>query len=199
MRKLVLLGLVMILFGTTFAFIGPWKQIAKVPATFDQELTISDKKTFDVNSGDYAAFSAELGANSSANGYFKVYGGTIRFFVVNDENYKEWKDGNTSAALLINYDDAKTGKFDMRIEKAGNYHFVFDNRDRDNDKKVYFTASAKWVESGTMDTIVDNPTPVYVGIATAICGIAIIIIGIRTQGKKSRYEEIRELWLGKES
>ncbi len=198
MRKLVLLGLAMILIGTSLALIGPWKQIARVPATFDQELTICDKDTFNVDSGDYAVFSAQLGSNSNASGYFKVYSGSIRFFVVDDENFQEWRDGNSSAVLLFSYDDTRTGRFELQIERAGMYHFVFDNTNRDNEKKIYFTASAKWTESGTMDTVVDNPTPVYIGIATAFCGIAIVIVGLRTRGKKSRYEEIRELWLGKE-
>jgi len=199
-KRLVSLGLVLILIGAALAFLGPWREIVRVPDTFEQELTICDEELFYVDSDDYAVFSAVLGFNSSAEGYFKVYYGSLRFFVVDDENFQEWKDGNSPAVVLFEYEDAKTGKFELQFEEGGTYHFVFDNTGRQKEKKVYFTASARWVESGFTETIRENFTPVYVGIGVAILGVVVVILGLRSHGRgRSRYDEIRELWLGKES
>ena len=198
-RPLVFLGLALILIGSVLTYIGPWKETVSVPATLDQDLTISDEELFFVDGNDFVAVSAELGRNSSAEGYFKVYFGTLRFFVVDEENFQEWMSGNSSVVFLFEYDDARTGKFKLRLKKAGEYHFVFDNTGRNKLKRIYFEASAQWVESGFMETIRDNFVPVYAGIASLVCGVIIVIVGLRTREEKSRYHQIREMWLGKES
>jgi uncharacterized membrane protein len=196
-RPLVFLGLVLILIGSVLAFIGPWKETTLIPATLDQDLTISDEELFYVDGNDFVAISAELGRNSSAEGYFRVYYGSIRFFVVDEENFQEWRNGRSYVEFLFEYEDAKNGKFTLRLKEEGEYHFVFDNTGREKLKRVYFEASAQWVESGFMETIRNNFLPVYVGIASLVCGIIIVIVGLRTQEEKSRYHQIREMWLGK--
>ena len=201
MRKpIVTLGLAMILVGATLAFLGPWREIVSVPGSSNHELTISDEELFYIGGDGYVVYSAELGPDSTAEGYFKVYHGTLRFFVVDDEDFQEWKTRKISETVFVEYDDTKTEKFTLRFETAGTYHFVFDNTGREKTKKVYFTASASWVESEFTETIRENHTPVYAGIAIAVLGGIVTVIGLRVQGeKRSRYDEIRELWLGKES
>ncbi len=199
-RNIVSVGLAMILFGAVLAFLGPWREIVLVPELSSQELTISDEELFYIGSDGYVTYSAELGSNSTTDVYFKVYYGTIRFFVVDDENFQEWKTSKYSTTALAEYEDTKTEKFTLQFETGGTYHFVFDNTGREKTKKVYFDASASWVETELTETVRENNTPVYAGIATAVLGGVVVFIGLRIQGeKRSRYDEIRELWLGKGS
>lgn len=197
-RPLVLLGLALILIGSTLALIGPWKETIRVPADLDRELTISDEEVFYVDGDDYTAVSAELGEQSSASGYFRVYYGTLRFFVVDEENFLDWKISGYADEILFEYEDVKDGDFTLEFEEGGEYYFVFDNTGRDKFKRVSFTATARWVELGYAEAINENYAPVYLGIVSAVCGVIIVVVGLRTSmEKRSRYDEIRELWLGK--
>lgn len=99
--------------------------------------------------------------------------GDMRFTTFDDENYQKWSAGKQADFA---YSAAQEGRFNFTFttEKAGVYHFIFDNKASLYKKFVAFSLGYNEV----ITSRVPDPRMQYVGWALLIVGAPLFIYGL---------------------
>jgi hypothetical protein len=99
--------------------------------------------------------------------------GTIRFMILDDQNYAFWSSGQQSNNLFAS-DQAGASNFTFNTGTGGVYHFVFDNRA--SVYKKYVTLSVSYNEI-SVSTKPDPKIP-YLGWSLMVGGLVVFAYGI---------------------
>jgi len=173
--KTALFGVVLLVFGVlALSMIGQYVTV-EVQQVQRHDLDIS--VAFLV--GDVVDRSYSLPANVPVFGSIKVAeapsntSGDIRFIVFDAENYQRWSNSG-QADFVFSATEQGVSNYTFTDNKAGVYHFVFDNRA--SLFKKYVTFSVTYNEIIT--SRIPDPRTNYVAWACLIAGVLILVYGL---------------------
>ena len=135
----------------------------------------------------YTFMPINLNGGARISGALEVgEGREIAFFVMNEENFSEWRAGRPSRVILakpftISYNFTFTPNVD------GAYYFVFDNVDNSR-RVVLFTLNV------VRDVVVLNPAVAYSGYEMLLVGLLLSALAIKSGGRNHKGRRIVVEW-----
>jgi len=190
LRRLVFcIGLLMILGGLYISTQGVQilTPVAEITGLVSHQVSVTPivaSTLLSVPATNYSFISADLMNGLTATGSLQVEGGSeIGFYIMNANDFSEWKRGSVST-IVLGKPDAINYNFTFVPQETGLYYFVFSNQDPSH-KNVIFNLSV--LENVT----VLSPLIQYADYELLIVGVFLSILGIKTGKRKPKIHEVR--------